>query len=146
MHLSVYRQGEIFYYAFLYGITLGIYYDFYRMLRYLGFKSKYAVILQDIIYMCTSAVMCFLFAEVTVNGHFRAFIMTGHLFGLFSYRFSFGLLSGFIFNIISKIIGLINKIINKTVNAFFSTIKNGFENIMSFYRKITSYFVKKPAN
>lgn len=145
MHLTVYRQGELFYYAFLYGIALGIYYDFYRFLRHLGFKSKYAVIAQDIIFMCTAAVLCFLFAEVTVNGHIRAFVIIGHLFGIVSYRFSFGLLSGFVFNIISVICKFINRIIRGAVKGLFSVIENIFYNIVSFYRRITSSFVKKTA-
>jgi len=135
LHLTVYRQGEIFYYAFLYGIVLGVYYDFYRLLRYLGFKSKYAVIAQDITFMCTAAVMCFLFAEVTVNGHIRAFIIFGHLFGIFSYRYSFGMLSGFGFKLISSAVTLIK-----------NTFVNIFKNIMKIFRRNSSSFVKKSAN
>lgn len=102
MHLTVYEQAEIFYFAFVFGLIIGVWYDLFRLLRALGFNSKRAFILQDIVFMSGSAVMCFLFALVNVNGHFRVFVMIGHMLGLFAYRFSFGMLSGVIFGIAGK--------------------------------------------
>lgn len=103
MHLTVYEQAEIFYYAFVFGAGLGVWYDFFRLLRAAGLNSKRAFIVQDIIFMSGSAVMCFVFALLNVNGHFRVFVMLGHLLGLLAYRFSFGMITGFLFGIIRKI-------------------------------------------
>jgi len=97
VHLSLYEQAEIFYYAFVFGTLLGVWYDVFRLLRYAGLDSKKAVITQDIAFMSGSAVMCFVFAVLNVNGHFRIFVMLGHLFGLISYRFSIGMVTGVIY-------------------------------------------------
>lgn len=126
MHLSVYEQSEIFYYAFILGIGLGLYYDFYRFLRYVGFCSKSAVIVQDIIFMSTSAVLCFLFAELTVNGHFRVFTMLAHLLGGFAYRYSVGMLSGKIFKVVSSLLNFIKTIAEKAFNKTFGFINHLF--------------------
>ncbi len=102
MHLTVYEQTEIFYYAFVFGLMLGIWYDFFRLLRALGFKSKRAFVIHDILFMSGCAVMCFVFALLNVNGHLRLFVLLGHLLGLFAYRFSFGILTAAVFGLIGK--------------------------------------------
>lgn len=146
MHLSVYRQGEIFYFAFVFGVLIGVYYDFYRLLRYLGFKSKSAVIAQDIIFMSTSAVMCFLFAQVTVNGHLRAFVAFGHLFGAIAYRYSFGMLSGFAFKLIADILNFIKKFSEKFLNRILKITHKIYEKLTAVYSKIFKSFAKKSGN
>jgi len=103
MHLSVFEQSEIFYYAFIFGIGLGIFYDVFRLIRCLGLNKKKAVLIEDIVFMVLTAVACSLFAQVTVNGHLRLFTMLAHTAGFVSYRFSVGLLSGYIFNTIGKL-------------------------------------------
>ncbi len=143
MHLNVYQQSEIFYFAFVFGAALGIYYDLYRLLRYLGLDSKAAVMTQDIIFMSTAGVMCFLFAEVTVNGRLRAFVIFSHLIGFFSYRFSFGMLSGFVFKFLGRIFGFVSGAAVK----FFEWITKGAEKFACYfndkYRQISCAFVKK---
>ena len=144
MHLSVYRQGEIFYYAFIFGLLIGVYYDFYRLLRYLGFKSKSAVIAQDIIFMSTSAVLCFLFSQVTVNGHLRAFVIFAHLFGVISYRYSFGMLSGFVFKAVAVVLNFIKNICEKSLNGTLKITHKMYMGLVPFCSKIFRCFVKKP--
>ena len=146
MHLSVYRQGEIFYFAFVFGVLIGLYYDFYRLLRYLGFKSKAAVIAQDIIFMSTSAVMCFLFAQVTVNGHLRAFVAFAHLFGVISYRYSFGMLSGFVFKFIAGVLDFIKKLSEKFSNRILKITHRICEKLKALYSKIFKSFERKSKN
>ncbi|MBQ2605172.1 MAG: spore cortex biosynthesis protein YabQ, partial [Clostridia bacterium] len=104
MHLSVFEQSEIFYYSFVFGIGLGAFYDVFRLIRSLGLNSKKAVFIEDITFMVLCSVACSLFAQVTVNGHLRLFTIFAHTAGFVSYRFSVGLLSGYIFKIIGKLI------------------------------------------
>ena len=146
MHLSVYRQGEIIYFAFVFGILIGLYYDFYRLLRYLGFKSKSAVIAQDIIFMSTTAVMCFLFAQVTVNGHLRAFVVFAHLFGAVSYRYSIGMLSGFVFKGIAGVLNFIKKLSTKFLNCLLKITHKIFDKLTAVYGRIFKSFAKKSGN
>lgn len=127
MHLTVFEQGEIFYFAFIFGVALGLYYDLYRMLRYLGLDSRFAIISQDIFFMCTSSILSFLFAQATVNGHFRGFVMIGHIFGFFSYRYSIGIMSGYVFKFVQFLI--------KKVEMFLSRVS---DKISPFIHKILS--------
>ncbi len=143
MHLTVYEQSEIFYFAFVFGIAIGVYYDFFRLLRYLNFNSKSAVILQDLVFMSSSAVLCFWFAQVTVNGHLRAFVIAGHLFGVFSYRYSIGMLSGFFFKIIGNILNFMKRILKNITEKLIEIAHKAIGYIIDKYSKVYGYFVKK---
>lgn len=116
MHLSVYEQGEVFYFSFIFGLFIGLYYDIYRFLRYIGFISKTSVMIQDLCFMCTSAVATFLFSQMVVNGHIRAYVITAVLFGAVSYRYSFGLLSTFMFKLLRAILNYIRRILTRAVS------------------------------
>ena len=133
MHLTVYEQSEIFYFAFVFGTFLGVYYDFYRLLRHLGFTSKVAVISQDLAFMSTSAILCFLFAQVTVNGHLRGFVLIGHLLGIFAYRYSIGMLSGFVFAFIRFVLSFIWKFINAITSRVSKFLHKRLLDLTSFY-------------
>lgn len=135
MHLSVFEQGEIYYFAFVFGIALGVYYDFFRMIRYIGFNSRFAVIVQDILFMSTASILCFLFAQVTVNGHFRGFIMVGHILGFFSFRYSIGILSGYVFK-------FVRFVINKIQFSYRWLLDKSSALIHRFLLRITFVYVK----
>ncbi len=111
MHLTVFEQSEIFYYAFVYGLGLGAFYDLFRFMRCIGLNSKTAVFMEDISFMVLIAVACSLFSQVTVNGHLRVFTLLAHLLGILSYRYSLGLLSGLLFKTLEKLLNRIR--INK---------------------------------
>ena len=143
MHLTVYEQSEIFYFAFVFGTFLGVYYDFYRLLRYLGFTSKAAVISQDLAFISTSAIACFLFAQVTVNGHLRGFVLIGHLLGIFAYRYSVGMLGGFIFAFIRFILNLINKLINAIESRVSKIFHKCFLKLISTNKSFLSHLKAK---
>ncbi len=125
MHLSLYEQGEIFYYAFIFGMFVGLYYDFYRFLRYIGLNSKQALLAEDITFMCTTAVAFFLFSQVTVHGHIRLYVLLTVFFGAVAYRYSLGLLSGFVFAVLHRVLRLISKAGRK----LFGLIKAVFERV-----------------
>ena len=143
MHLTVYEQSEIFYFAFVFGTAIGVYYDFFRLLRYLNFNSRSAVVIQDLIFMSSSAVLCFLFAQVTVNGHLRAFVIVGHLFGIFSYRYSIGMLSGFVFKIIGTVLNFIKRILKNITEKLVQITHKVFQRVSDKYSKISDCFLKK---
>ena len=119
MHLSVYRQCEISYYAFVFGVFMGVYYDLFRFIRILGFKSKKSVIAQDIIFMSTLSIFVSLFAQVTVNGKLRFFVLMFHFFGIISYRYSFGIVSGVFMNYFAVIVKLLKKLLLRITTRIF---------------------------
>ena len=126
VHLSVYEQAEIFYYAFVFGLALGVLYDFFRLLRAIGSDSRAVFIVHDILFMSCSSVMCFVFALLNVNGHLRVFVLIGHLLGLLAYRFSIGMVTGAVFGYIGKASDFAVKLCyraNKRLTGLFHTIK-----------------------
>ncbi len=143
MHLTVYEQGEIFYFAFLFGIILGVFYDFFRFLRYLGFNSKSAVIVWDIVFMSACSVLCFLFAQVTVNGKLRFFTLFAHFCGMISYRYSFGLLSGAVFAFVEKILIKIKTMLTAIIGFVQNVFLKVYSSINSILDKNDEDFEKK---
>ena len=93
MHLTVFEQEEIFRYAFLLGVLLGVLYDLFAFVRMSHGGLKLVTFVCDVLFMSCSAVVCFMFALTTVHGHFRLFAAVGHLLGFLAYRMSIGLAS-----------------------------------------------------
>lgn len=143
MHLSVYVQCEVFYFSFIFGIFVGLFYDFFRLLRYLGFADKRAVTCQDIVFMSLTAVFTFLYSQTVVHGHIRLFVLIGILFGAVAYRYSFGMLSGFVFSVIKRLLSLISsgiKFLNDKVNTTAGLLAEKCKNI---FFVIASIFYNK---
>ncbi len=134
MHLSLYQQGEIFRCAFLFGVCLGAYYDLFRLLRAMGFSSKSSVFLQDIVFSCTASVMCFLFAQTAVHGHFRLFVMAAHVSGLAAYRCCVGIVTGKLYKKLGKMYRRVMAVLNGAVCRFSKRIA---ETYSAIHGKIT---------
>ena len=136
MHLSVYEQGEIFRCAFLFGVCLGAFYDVFRLLRALGSDSDKAVFVQDIVFCCCCSVACFLFAQTTVHGHFRFFVMAAHFLGLIAYRASVGILTGRVYKAAGVCFKYLLGLLNKAVICFSCALRRISANISRSVRKI----------
>lgn len=136
MHLTLYEQGEIFRCAFIFGLFLGVFYDVFRLLRAFGLRSSGAVFVQDIIFMSCCAVLCFMFAQTTVHGHFRVFVEIGHLLGFLAYRCSIGMASGYIYKQFGKLFDLILKFFNKSIIYFARILRKLIGNISTICSKM----------
>ena len=136
MHLTLYEQSEIFRYAFLFGLLLGMLYDVFRLIRAVGFDSQIAVFIQDVAFMILCAVLCFLFAQATVHGHFRLFAVSGHFLGVIAYRITGGIITGYIF----KHIGAVFKVISRSAEKAVITLS---VTIHKLFVKITRNMCKK---
>lgn len=141
MHFTVLEHGELFRLAFLFGVLLGAYYDTFRFLRALGYDSKRAAFFQDITFMTSAGVMCFMFAQTTVHGHFRVFIMTAHLLGLLCYRFSVGIITGRLYAFIGIVFKKTSRLVNEAVKLAGKLIVKISANLS---RKIKGVHVSKP--
>ncbi|PWM43877.1 MAG: hypothetical protein DBX47_06665 [Clostridiales bacterium] len=75
MELPIYFQFSLFLYSMLFGISCGLLYNIFCVLRIFFGKSKIAVCIQDIIYfiICTAAM--FLFIYILNRGELRAYII-----------------------------------------------------------------------
>lgn len=132
MHLTVFEQSEIFRCAFLFGLFLGVWYDFFRLLRAIGFNSRAEVFFQDIIFMLGLSIMCALFAQTTVHGHFRMFVMAAHLLGILAYRFSVGMLTSGLF----WVIGVVLRWISSSANAVFNMLSKSILRMSAYLSRI----------
>ena len=118
MQFFVCQQIQLFVYSVLCGIIIGILNEPFRFLRYAGFNSKTEVFIQDIIFMSANAIITFFFTLCFNKGDVRFFIRFGELAGFLLFRYSIGMLTGYVFGFIFFVI----KKISVAVKSFFSFI------------------------
>lgn len=118
MQFFVCQQIQLFVYSVLCGIIIGILNEPFRFLRYAGFNSKTEVFIQDIIFMSANAIITFFFTLCFNKGDVRFFILFGELAGFLLFRYSIGMLTGYVFGFIFLVI----KKISVAVKSFFSFI------------------------
>lgn len=135
MHLYVGEQAEIFRCAFLFGVCLGAGYDVFRLLRALGFCSKRAVFFQDVIFCCVSSVACFLFAQTTVHGRFRLYVMAAHLLGLLAFRLSVGIVTGKLYSVAGRLYKAVSARVEKAFVIFAGVLRRVSANLSRNIRK-----------
>ena len=116
MQFFVCQQIQLFVYSVLCGIIIGILNEPFRFLRYAGFNSKTEVFIQDIIFMSANAIITFFFTLCFNKGDVRFFILFGELAGFLLFRYSIGMLTGYVFGFIFFVI----KKISVAVKSFFS--------------------------
>ncbi len=136
MRQSIFEQSEIFRYAFLFGLIIGAFYDVFRFLRKSGLNSQTALFFEDVIFMAVSGVLCFMFSQTTCHGHFRFFVMLGHILGFASYRLSIGFVTGFLFDLISKVIRAVFGTFNSVIIQFARLIQKMWANLSTAFDKI----------
>ena len=115
MQFFVCQQIQLFVYSVLCGIIIGILNEPFRFLRYAGFNSKTEVFIQDIIFMSANAIITFFFTLCFNKGDVRFFILFGELAGFLLFRYSIGMLTGYVFGFIFFVI----KKISVAVKSFF---------------------------
>ena len=118
MQFFVCQQIQLFVYSVLCGIIIGILNEPFRFLRYAGFNSKTEVFIQDIIFMSANAIITFFFTLCFNKGDVRFFILFGERAGFLLFRYSIGMLTGYVFGFIFFVI----KKISVAVKSFFSFI------------------------
>ena len=125
MRLTLFEQGEVFRFAFLFGVGLGMVYDVFRLIRAMGFVSKRAVFLQDTMFMSICGVLCFLFAQGFLHGHFRLYAMLGHLLGFTAYRTTIGAAASYLYRPIGalyrRIVSLLDHIVFTIVRIMYKS-------------------------
>ncbi|MBR3836292.1 MAG: spore cortex biosynthesis protein YabQ [Clostridia bacterium] len=84
-------QAVTFMYSAGLGFTLGIIYDFFRMLFYLltGSDKKF-LMARDIIFLCVCFPATFIFLLVMCNGELLLYIFVGEAVGMWIYFYSVG--------------------------------------------------------
>lgn len=117
--LSLSAECQYFLRACLLGAALGIFFDFFRILRRSFGGSTVVVCLQDLLYWLVVGYATFSFLLRYCNGQLRWFIFCGELFGWVIFRLTLGgwfvvLGSGilnFIIRLVTGIIGLVLRLV-----------------------------------
>lgn len=149
MEQSVSNQIYIFLFAVIFGLILGVINDIFRFIRYLGFKSKISVFLQDVIYMSICGLLTFLFLLAFNNGEIRYFPLIGEFFGLVIYRYTIGLFTYKLFKFIVSFFRWILLFIKKIIKVILTLLKKIFRPVFgsnSLVRKKLKIFKKNSCN
>lgn len=93
MEQSLSTQPEIFGYACLFGVVLGIYYDVFRVIRLVTVCERRHVFFQDVFYMVTCGGLTFLFAFAANYGDVRFYMLAGEAIGWCVYHLTLGALT-----------------------------------------------------
>ena len=131
MQFVVYQQIQIFFYSMLCGVIIGIVNEPFRFLRYAGFNSKTEIFIQDILFMLINALITFFFTLCFNKGEFRFFILLGEISGFILFRYSIGMLTGYILKFVFSFIRKISVAVKNTLSFVLSKIYKTIRFILS---------------
>lgn len=122
MEISSFPQWQIFLFCLAWGLALGVFYDVFRFLRKAGLNSKVAVAVEDIVFMCVSALWLFLLASAVNFGIIRVYMAAAFFAGAVIYRMTLGVLTGKCFDSIiccfTRIFRALKRIIKRVFSFF----------------------------
>ncbi len=81
-------QITIFFYSSGFGLFLSCFYDFYKTIHYLIFKSSKMLVFSDFIYGILFSLFTFLFILVINFGQLRLYIIVGIALGFAAWNFT----------------------------------------------------------
>ena len=85
------QQAELFFISALYGVLLGIWYDFFRAIRKKISHKNRTVHLEDIIFCISAAAGLFLLFQIYNQGSVRFYVLFGLAAGAALYFFGLGI-------------------------------------------------------
>lgn len=132
-------QTRIFLLSIGLGFLLGFLYDIFYISRLAFTKSKYAVYIQDFIYLLICSFATFIFILSLSSGVVRYYILVGELLGWLIYYLSTGL---FVVAYADKAVKAIKLFINKTIRVLLIPIKWIKKKITLLFKKISDLFKK----
>ena len=113
MEVVVAEQTVLFLKACLFGFALGLFYEFFRILRLMVKTGTGTIFLEDLLYWSVCALISFLFILTVNSGQLRIFLLAGIIIGMIVYFFTVGTLvmraSKAIINFIRKVLRVLYK-------------------------------------
>lgn len=134
--LSLADQTKGFLLSLGFGFLMGIFYDFFRIVRISISKSKRAILVFDLLYCIFLGFCSYIFFLVVNEGDIRAFLLLGEGIGFSIYYFSLGVV---IFAASEKILSITKKVILK----FFKVIFHPFVWLLKKLKTLLEKFSKK---
>lgn len=128
-------QTRIFLLSIGLGFLLGILYDVFYIIRLMITKNKYAIYIQDILYLLVCSFITFLYILALNYGVVRGYVLLGELFGWVIYYLSSGF---FVINYATKAIYKLKK----TIKNLFLLIIKPFKMILTkIYKQILRIYL-----
>lgn len=109
------KQISLFVISGLYGILLGLWYEFFRTLRKVFVHKNRMVHLEDVIFCFTAAIGLFALFQIYNQGMIRFYCLLGLECGAVFYFLVLSEVTGRFFSIFIKIISKIIKIVGKII-------------------------------
>jgi len=91
--ISLSSQTKGFLFSIGFGVIIGVLYDLLRVIRLTLTKKRFFILIFDIVFVLTAAVLSFLFFLTVAYGEVRLYIIFGELLGFLIYYFSFGVVA-----------------------------------------------------
>ncbi|MEG2051133.1 MAG: spore cortex biosynthesis protein YabQ [Oscillospiraceae bacterium] len=132
-------QTRIFFLSIGLGFSLGFLYDIFYIVRMNITKNKFAIYMQDFLYLLICAFLTFIFILALSSGIVRGYILIGEFFGWLIYYLSTGLI---VVSFINKIIRMIKLTIKKTVLLIIMPFKWITKKFCKLFRKIKLLLIK----
>lgn len=116
-------QAQGFVYACFTGLALGLFYDFFRVLRIFLHCERRPVFFQDLLCFAVTAVVTFLLALWVNYGEVRFYLLAGEGIGICVYFLTFGEITGRLSQLIFRVISACWRFLKRR---FFCPIKKAF--------------------
>lgn len=133
------EQLSIFIASLGFGFLLGVLYDITRAIRLTFTKSKWAIVVFDIIYFLVFAFLTMLFILALNKGEVRSYIIAGQVIGWLFYYFSFGIA---VIKFTDYSVAFIKKVFNRIYKLLTAPFRLVFRGISSIFGKICNVFIK----
>lgn len=136
LELSIAWQTWVFLYSIALGGLLGLFYDFFRIVRVALPHRPLAVLLEDLVFWTVCTTATFTFFLCMDGGRIRIFLLVGEGIGFVLYYFTVGVL----------VIGAAKRIIAALKWIFHQLYRLFVQPILFVVRKIGSFLRKKTKN
>ncbi len=126
------------------GFAIGLYYDFFRLIRKIIRCGKISVMIQDIIFWITSAIVVF-FQSISVNGGYvRIYFIITIILSWFFYFFTVGRIVMFMVNSLIELLKRLFQLLFKYIIGPLGRLTNRFFMLIS--QKITQLLTQMTKN
>lgn len=140
MEITFAGQTLMFLKSCLLGGAIGLFYEFFRLLRLCFPKNKFFIFVQDLLFFSVTAVVIFAFLLSENCGEIRGFIVFGIILGALIYYCTLGAV---IVKINAVIVKYIKKILNFIFKIFFRPVFQLFLWIFTTTRRFFKWIFTK---
>lgn len=137
------NQAYLFLVFSLTGVTIGVLFDFFRILRRTIKTSNIITYIEDVLFWILTGLLVLYNIWYFNNGEIRVYMFLGIILGVLIYMST---LSNILIKIFSKILQIIIKILELPFKTIISIFRKIITAIVTIFTKITKKFTTKKGN